>query len=248
MNSDKGPVYLSALDEERFGIRTAKARGVTVNNLSTIMEYCLAQRVSFLIARCLVSELRAAQAMEREGFRLMDTLIYCKRDLLKKPIPQDNEQVLIRPFKTGEEEAIKLVAAETFRGYIGHYHADDRLNQEKCDEVYTSWAYRSCLSREVAEEVLVADRDGTIVGFFTLRLNSPEEGEAVVGGVLPSARKLGIYKSFMIQGMNWILSKGAVRMVVSTQITNTAVQKVWARLGFEPSHAYYTFHKWMENP
>jgi hypothetical protein len=33
-------------------------------------------------------------------------------------------------------------------------------------------------------------------------------------------------------------------MLISTQITNVAVQKVWTRLGFEPSRSYYTFHKW----
>jgi hypothetical protein len=44
--------------------------------------------------------------------------------------------------------------------------------------------------------------------------------------------------------MAWCASRGAARMMVSTQINNVAVQKVWARLGFEPNYAYYTFHKW----
>jgi len=110
----------------------------------------------------------------------------------------------------------------------------------------TDWAFRSCVSRDVADEVLVAHVAGSIIGFFTLRLNSPEEGEAVVGGVAPSARGRGIYRSFIIHGMEWCLSQGATRMLVSTQITNIAVQKVWTRLGFEPSHAYYTFHKWFD--
>jgi hypothetical protein len=34
------------------------------------------------------------------------------------------------------------------------------------------------------------------------------------------------------------------RMVVSTQITNLAVQKVWVRQGFELTGSYYTFHLW----
>jgi GNAT superfamily N-acetyltransferase len=84
------------------------------------------------------------------------------------------------------------------------------------------------------------------VGYFTLRLNNLEEGEAVVGGVQYSARGKGIYRSFITRGMEWCLSKGAARMLVSTQITNVAVQKVWARLGFEPSLAFYTFHKWFD--
>ena len=35
-------------------------------------------------------------------------------------------------------------------------------------------------------------------------------------------------------------------MVLSTQVTNLAVQKVWSRLGFEPSRSYYTFHLWFD--
>jgi GNAT superfamily N-acetyltransferase len=154
--------------------------------------------------------------------------------------------VTTRPLKAGEEETIKLIAEEMFRGYYGHYHADERLDRTKCDEAYISWAFRSCVSKDAADEVLVAELGGALAGFATLRLNTEEEGEGILFGVIPSAQRYGIYRSFMINGMKWCVSKGASRMVVSTQIINTAVQKVWARLGFEPGQAYYTFHKWFE--
>lgn len=246
MSSDLPQVYLSAIDEERFGIRTARAKQVTLDTLPAIMDFCRANDVTLLIARCLTSELRAAQAMEREGFVLMDTLVYYARKLLKKPIPPDTGEISVRPVRPGEEEIVKAVAAESFRGYFGHYHADERLDPVKCDEAYVDWAVRSCVSREVADEVLVADLEGTIAGFATLRMNSEEEGEGVLFGVAPFAQGRGIYRSFMVHGMEWCLSQGARRMVVSTQIINIAVQKVWARVGFEASHAYYTFHKWFD--
>lgn len=174
----------------------------------------------------------------------MDTLVYYKRDLVKNPIPPDTGQAKVRSVQPGEEHAVKAVAAESFRGYFGHYHADERLDRAKCDAIYPDWAFRSCVLRGVADEVLVAELHNSVVGFATLCLNSPEEGEGVLFGVSPRAQKRGIYRSFMISGMEWCLSKGATHMVVSTQITNIAVQKVWVRIGFEPSHACYTFHKW----
>jgi GNAT superfamily N-acetyltransferase len=182
--------------------------------------------------------------MEREGFSLMDTLVYCFRDLLKASIPLNLVKNTIRPLGPGEEEAVRTVASEAYREYPGHYHADEKLDRAKCREAYVSWALRSCASRQMADEVLVAEVEGSIVGFITLRFNSPEEGEAVVGGVLSSAQGQGIYRDFIIRCMEWFYQRGGKRMVVSTQITNIAVQKVWAKLGFEPSHAYYTFHKW----
>lgn len=239
-------VQLSPLDEERFGICSARAPSVTLETLPEIMKFCRAKDVVFLVARCRVEEVAGAQAMERAGFRLMDTLLYWARNLVKVPIPADNCKVPIRPIRGGEEAIVRGIAAEIFRGYFGHYHADPRLDPKKCDEAYVSWAERSCLSKDVAEEVLVAELDGRIVSFITLRRNSAEEGEAVVGGVLPEAQGLGIYRSFLVRSMEWCNVQSCTRMIVSTQVTNNAVQKVWARLGYEPSYAYYTFHKWFD--
>jgi len=248
MKPPLGQVYLSAIDEERFGIRVARASEVTLEDLPSIMHFCRANSVVLLIARCLASELRAAQAMEREGFALMDTLVYYERDLVNKTIPSDTGEILIRPIQLGEEHKVKAVAAESFRGYFGHYHADERLDRTKCDEAYMSWAFLSCVSRDVADEVLVAELDGSIVGFATLRLNSKEKGEGVLFGVAPSSQGQNIFRSLIIHGMEWCLSRGSTRMVYSTQITNIAVQKVLTRVGFEHSHAYYTFHKWFDRP
>lgn len=245
-HSDLPQVFLSAIDEERFGIRTAKASSITLDVLPLVIDYCHANKVTLLIARTLTSDLPVAQAMERHGFIMMDGLIYYVRDLNKTPIPSVSGDVLIRTIRPGEEEKVRLVAAESFRGYFGHYHADSKLDRTKCDETYVSWAVRSCLLREVADEVLVADLGGNIVGFATLRLNSSEEGEGVLFGVAPSAQRRGIYRQMLLGGVEWCLSKRATRMILSTQIINVAVQKVWIRVGFEPTHSYYTFHKWFD--
>jgi GNAT superfamily N-acetyltransferase len=246
MTSNNLQISRSAVDEARFGIRVARTPKLTLETLSQAMTFCHENDIKLLIARTPVGEIHTAQAMEQEGFLLMDTLVYYARNLLKSPPPPDTRNVPVRPISTGEEDDVRQVASRAFSDYFGHYHADSRLDHDKAGEGYTEWAMRSCVSREVADEVLVADMDGKIVGFATLRLNNPEEGEGVLFGVAPEAQGHGIYRSFMVQAMEWCLSSGAERMVVSTQITNIAVQKVWSRVGFEPSHAYYTFHKWFD--
>lgn len=239
-------VYLSSIDKERFGIQVARAYILTSPDVDQSIEYCKIHNVNMLIARCPASNLGTVQFMEQSGFLLMDTLVYYARNLAKTPIPEDYCSIPIRPVRPGEEEAVKAVATRAFQGYYGHYHADPRLDQTKCDETYVDWAYRSCISREVADEVLVADRDGEISGFATLRFNDMEEGEGILFCVDPSAQGQGIYRSFIVQGMKWCQNNCRSRMVVSTQVTNIAVQKVWARVGFEPSTSYYTMHKWFD--
>jgi GNAT superfamily N-acetyltransferase len=242
-NAAKELAAFSEVDSERFGVRVARAN-VVAENLMQVLEFCAAEKIDLLIARCPASELRVAQDMEAAGFSLMDALVYYSFDLARRAIPDDSPRALIRKILPGDEAQVERVAAVAFRGYYGHYHADPRLDRDKCDEGYVSWAVRSCTLKQVATGVLVAERDNKIVGFATLRLNGPDEGEGVLFGVAPEAQGVGIYRSFMIGGMQWCKEQAVKRMIVSTQVTNVAVQKVWCRVGFEPSHSYYTFHKW----
>lgn len=241
------PVVLSSVAQERFGVRIARAHELTRDNLPAVLDFCRANEVAMLIARCSASEYRTTQAMERAGFLLMDTLLYFARDLVKAPIPAIQGNVRIRPVRPGEEETVGLVAAAAFEGHTGHYHADDRLDLTKSTEGYMSWARQACLSTDVAAQMLVADLDGSIAGFYAMRFNSPLEVEGVVGAVAPAAQRQGVFRSLMIGGLEWSLAQGATRMIASTLITNLGVQKAWVRLGFEPSHAVYTFHKWFDH-
>jgi ribosomal protein S18 acetylase RimI-like enzyme len=234
-------ITLSAVDEERFGIRTARASAFKQDDLPSVLDFCHANHVDFLIARCPGCDLASAQAMEQHGFLLMDSLIYYARPL-KTPVPA--LEISVRRVVPEEAEKVSALAAEAFRDYGGHYHADSRLDRGKCDEVYPSWAYRSCVSRQVADEVLVTEQEGEIVGFVTLKSRNLQEGEIPLYGVLPTLQQKGLGRGLIIAALNWFHSRGFERVSISTQVTNLASQKVWIRLGFEPAEVFYTFHKW----
>jgi GNAT superfamily N-acetyltransferase len=239
-------VQLSEIDTDRFGIRIARASHLTPDQLDHVLGYCGSYSIRMLIARCSTAELALAQEMERRGFLLMDTLVYYSFDFRKKNIPSDTGMAEIRTIRPGEEKEVRTIARESFRGYFGHYHADSALDRQACDDAYTSWAENSCVKEGFADHVLTAVSKGRLAGFATLRMNSPDEAEGVLFGVAPFAQGAGIYRSFIVRGLEWAHQRGAVRMVVSTQITNLAVQKVWVRVGYEPSHSFYTFHKWFD--
>jgi GNAT superfamily N-acetyltransferase len=242
-NSEGGTIAFSDVDSERFGVRVARAH-VVRENLPLVLDFCAAERINLLIARCATNELRIAQEMEGLGFLLMDTLFYYSFDLMKHAIPEDSRRANVRKFVLDDKSQIETVAAVAFQGYFGHYNADTRLDRKKCDEGYVSWAVRSCTSKQVATEVLVAELDKRIVGFLTLRLNSPEEVDGILFGVAPEAQGVGVGRSLIIGALDWCKGQQAKQMNISTQVTNVAVQKVWCRVGFEPGHSYYTFHKW----
>lgn len=239
-------IALSELDKARFGHRTAKALNVTTERLPGVMAFCREHRVELLIARCSAVDIRAAQAMERAGFQLMDTLVYYARSLTGPP-PASTGQISVRLARAGDEDAVAAVAAEAFHDYgIGHYHADPRLDRRACDAVYVSWARALCHARGESSEMLVAEDGAAMIGFLGLRLNDPMEGEGVLNGVVRAAQGRGVYGSLLTEGLEWCGRRGAQRFVISTQLNNWRVQRVWARLGLALTEACYTFHKWFD--
>jgi GNAT superfamily N-acetyltransferase len=237
---------LSELDESRFGIRTAKAAVGDTRAAGEALAFCREHSVRLLIIRTPAERLEVAQLLESRGGWLMDVLVYYSLALQPAEIPAAATAFKIRGVSDGDHIGVGRVATESFRGYRGHYHADPRIASATADEVYVSWALRSCEDRAVAGEVLIAEDNENIVGFATLRMNSSEEGEGVLFGVSPAAQGRGLYRTFMLEGMRWCAEQGAQQMVVSTQVTNIAVQKVWTRLGFEPNRSYLTFHSWFD--
>ncbi len=239
-------IYLSQLDQNHFGVATARAVDVKEHMVPEIVNYCRNKHVELLITRVLTTEIKTVQSLEDTGCLLMDTLIYYTYDL-KKPIPLvETEGIVVRPVKSGEEEQVKNIATSAFTGYIGHYQADSRLDHGKCDELYPMWAYHSCEKRESSQEVFVAAINNRLIGFLTISQTSEEEGEIGLYCVDSEYRGGGVAQQLMIKGMNWCVASGIKRTAISTQITNIASQKVWVRMGFEPTHSYYTFHKWLK--
>lgn len=238
-------VARSPLEEGRFGVRTARVASFEAGDLDALLDFCRRERVQMLVARCETSDLAAAQALEAAGGRLMDTLVFYERDLAA-PLPEAPAAPAIRPARAEDAAAVVAVARAAFRDYRGHYHADPRLDRQACDDVYASWAERSCLSRDAAEEVLVADVGGALEGFLTLKWNSAEEGEGPLYAVAPRVQQRGVGSALMASALRWFRERGAARMVMSTQVTNVASQKSWVRLGFEPARSFYTFHAWFD--
>ncbi len=237
-------VEFSPLDSERFSIRVARAAHITGSNLSEILDFCASTSIDLLIARCETDDIGVAQRIEKHGFLIMDTLVYSKFDLIKDKIPDEPLNAEIRTYRSEDRPWVRQIAAGAFKGYRGHYHADPKLDSGKCDEAYVSWAERSCDSKSVADEVLIAEYANRPAAFATMRLNSPQEAEGVLFAVAPDVQGRGIFRSLLIGAMRWCKEKKVDRMLYSTQLTNIAAEKVLCRVGFQASHSLYTFHKW----
>jgi ribosomal protein S18 acetylase RimI-like enzyme len=234
----------SPLDEARFGIRAAWARHITSATLPDVMRACAGEQIQLLMVRCSAADFATIASLEDSGFHLMDVLVSYRRALIELPSIALPDGMSIRSATPADESQIERVARESFAGYVGHYHADPRLDRASCDAVYSSWAVRS-LSRDVAAEVLVIEKNTRIAAFGTLCIDGTE-GIGQLFAVSPDFRRQGLYRLLMAETMRRLARAGLQTMRYSTQITNLPAQNVLTDFGFHLSNSNVTFHKWFD--
>lgn len=233
---------ISPLDVERFGVRTARTGFITALEVPDLVRSCRAAGIELLIARCLATDLRAAQAMEDAGLRLMDSQVLYIRSLeVEDPRPR----VVVRQSSPADLDAIVELARASFAGYTGHYHADPRLPRHLSDEAYASWAERCCRG-DAADTVLVIELEGRIAGFSAFGMVANGEARLQLGAVARWARGHQLYTELALAGMQWARDAGATEMSAITQTTNLPAQLSWLRAGMTPRDYWYTFHGWLD--
>lgn len=235
-------ITLSALDETRFGVRTASGRAASVPDVLEILEFCRAERVGLAIVRAPPQAVSTIHALESSGFLLMDTQVVQAR-ALGEPVSPADPRLVVRPARREEAEVVAGVAARAFASYSGHYHADPRLDHEACTAVYEDWARRSITTEGVAHIVLVAELEGAVVGFSTARCVAAA-AEGPLDAVDPAFQRRGVYRALSRARMAWAREQGADRLTVATLVTNLGALAGMAALGFRTVSAAHTFHRW----
>jgi GNAT superfamily N-acetyltransferase len=236
-------VERSIPDSKRFKVSVARAHLCDTDAVHRALEECRANNIELLIARCSTEHIAVAQEMERRGFLLMDTLVYFACPTTRTCPPVDSP-ALVREFEPSDFDQMRAIAADCFRGYFGHYHADARLDPALADAGYVEWVETSCRTSSRDGAVLVAVENARVVGFITLRRNSPEEIEGMVIAVARDRQMQKVAQALMHAAVDWCRAVGAARMIISTQVNNLKSQKSWIRQGFEPYRSTYTFHWW----
>ena len=234
-------------DTEHFGFSIASFGPKAMSDIGPALQFARSQKVKLLMARCEVDKGPVVQALQKNGFVLMDTLVRYEFIFGNKEIPADVGQVPVRPVRPDDVEAVGQIAKAAFEGYSDYFHNHRRLDRRKCDELYMKWAINSCRDKAIADEVFVADDCGAIVGFITAKKLNAEAGDGVLACVGPEAQGKGIYRSFILQVMRWCQEQGLKRMELGPMVNNFAVQRVWQRLGWEIYAATHTFHLWLDD-
>lgn len=238
-------IEINILETKRFGIVSAKIVDATASP-EMIAAVAQAKGVQMLTVRVDVGDLPRVHRLEAAGYQLMDTLLYYRRELVELPLThQLLNGLTLRQATPQDAASVAKLAREAFTGYMGHYHADPRLDRSAADAAYVEWAEMSTSRVSPEAPVLLAEISEEIVGFLTLRRNSLCEMEIALNAVQPANQGRGVYAALVTASLQLSRKSGTKQIIVSTQINNYAVQRVWSRLGFAHSKSIYTFHKWL---
>ncbi len=238
------PIELNAVERERFGIVTARVKDLKASP-QAVNSAAEAVGVQMLTIRLDCTDHAHIHAVEADNFRLMDTLVYYERSL-SDPTPEylPASDVMIRHARPGDAGAVAEVARAAFFDYIGHFHADPRLQAEDADATYVDWARKSVVRHSDIEQAWVVFGAGRLAGFLTLRRNDHAEYEIVLNAVHPDLQRRGLYERLLNEALVASQKADAERIIVSTQLNNFRVQRAWVKLGFRLTRAVHTFHKW----
>lgn len=239
------PITFNALETDCFGIRCARVDDAHAP-LAAINAAARADAIDYLSVRVSTDDIARVQALEDDGYRLMDTLVYYRAPLSMPPISSPNPKgVDIRFANADDAEAVSAVAANAFEGFFGHFHADARLSRQASDAVYSDWA-KSCVMTQTATlPTLIAHSSGQIIGFLASRQTDDVCADIMLNAVVREMQGRGVYGALLDHAMHQIAAARYQEVTISTQINNIPVQRASAKRGFRMQKSYYTLHKWM---
>ncbi len=176
-----------------------------------------------------------------EDVILGDVLVVYRRDNIRLGPPDGptNSSFAVRPAKGADFPLLDRLTDAIFVDYRNHYQANPRLAGFDLADGYREWTRGHVGTGDL--RCLIGGVDGVECAYGTVRLD-PEECEIVLNGVLPDYRSRGVYRDLLRAMVGLFVEHGAPRSMISTQVDNRAVQRVWVREGFRLDGSYFTVH------
>jgi acyl dehydratase len=239
--ASEGLAY-SALDSDRFQLDVVRGK------FSELDSKALAKAI--FEANCDLAIVRVPSAVSgihriaRWSLPLIhaDTLVYYRCNLKTHiALPLRNSDLSFRKATAEDMEGLGLLIEETFKNYRSHYHANPLLPPEQILAGYQQWAEGHMM--HAGRILWIAHRGDRIAAFAACsETDDGQTGEGVLYGVSPEEAGGGVYGDLIRHTQADFALRGFQSMIVSTQITNFAVQKVWSREGFHLFEAWDTYH------
>jgi len=242
--------YFSKLDSERFGIKVAKINDFG-EDTDLILRELQRSDYKLVLSKIEADKIELMNKLEDFGFRIKDGQVTYKYDMSRfdKNLLEyiSDPSVILRSHEKKDIDQIVKLTKNSFYNY-GHYAADDKLDKNKCRDIYTDWAYRSCTDPKVADKVFVAEIEGVVAGYLAFKNFGTGEDiytAGVLGAVSDKFRGKDIFRKITVKALEWGLEKKFKWEEHNVLINNYPVNRSFSRLGFVVFKSFYTLHCWL---
>lgn len=206
-----------------------------------------AKGLSYLCCRVDSRDRITTYALQRKGFYLVDTLVRLE---MKLPVKMEQPSLPVRFARPEDAADVARIAAESFAvpaDTFNRYVNDPRIGIEGSRKVYERWARNSVEPSSVADGTLVAEVNGRVAGFVTVKANKEElTSLCPLGATAKEHRELGLLHNLSIESVHWAMKQGMKRHDAIVALQQVAIQRSWWKLGAIVRKAWTTWAVWLD--
>jgi GNAT superfamily N-acetyltransferase len=218
------------------------------------IDWARRNRIQYVLSKTNSDNIMAANALEANGFLLVDTLLDYVCDMVKHPLsdtakPPLMDGAAVREATACDIEQLAELARSAFASHYGRFHQCGWIDKATATKVYEEWIRASCAG--YADWVVVMEAGERLAGFAVWKKPSKLESELSkrvghfsIGAVHPEFAGRGVFSSLTYRGMQ-LLSESSECIEGPTHINNYAVQKAYSRLNWQIVDARHSFVKWI---
>jgi mycothiol synthase len=166
---------------------------------------------------------RVAPVLHRHGFVRQRELFQLRRPMTEAiAVPPLPDGVELRPFGIGrDEDAWLAVNSAAFA-----HHPEQ-----------ASWTAVDLRAREQepwfdADGFLLAWRGDELLGFHWTKVHPNGDGEVYVIGIAPAAQGMGLGKTLLMRGLDWLRRRGCAEVLLYVDGDNATAMRLYERSGF----------------
>ena len=237
-------------DSGFFGLSIARAipSRLDAPTRDAMLDWCRSHGTDCLYFLGAPDDSATIQQLDAGGFQLVSV-----RVTLARPAGSGHGDVRgqVRQAVAGDIPALRGIAMSAHRDT--RFHADSHFDAARSDELYATWIENSV--RGYADQVLVAERDDTPVGYVTLHVEAPN-GATGPAGRTARIGLFAVHEQYRGQGIGRDLLRTAAQALASAGVTGTSVVtagrnvaalRLYTSEGFTTVDVALWYHRWFRD-
>lgn len=198
--------------------------------ITEIIESFKKNKIEYATYRLNASDFPIIHLLEKEGFKIVDGIIYMEQRLESKYEKNDH----IRIGRKKDIEKLKKIAGESFS--YNRFYNDPLITKTQANRIFSEWI-NNCVMGSAADLVFVYEINNNIFGFIAVKKN----GNVVLIAVSTKKRGLGIGKFLIKYSLQYFRDIGLKSSTIETQMTNIPALKAYQNCGYKIVDSYLTF-------